>query len=148
MVPINFSKPSKNAFDFALHLFPHAVINLLHVCNYEYEDLLKKEEEQENISKSTLTKLKKAILLYLDNMMKKFIKSAGKKHRKISYSIHLGYPAPIIINEAEKKNQDLIVMGTQGHGKLHYLLIGRVAYAVLKETNKDILLVPPNRKTS
>jgi nucleotide-binding universal stress UspA family protein len=77
--------------------------------------------------------------------MKKFIKSFGKKHQKLSCSIDLGYPGTIILREAEKKNRDLIIMGTQGHSRIHYLFMGRVAYGVLRETTKDIFLVPPKK---
>lgn len=144
LVPIDFSKASKNALKYAIALFPDSNIDLLHVGDYEYEELLKKGESQGNVSKPQMQKLKKAILLYLDKQMKTFIKFIRKKHQKISYFIDVGYPGPIIIKEAEKKNRDLIIMGTQGHGKLHYLSMGRVANRVLKETNKDIFLIPPN----
>ena len=103
------------------------------------------EERKENIPKHKLIKLRKAVFLYLEDKIKKFIKSAGKKHQKLSYSIDLGYPGPVILKEAEKKNRDLIIMGTQGHSRMHYLFIGRVAHLVLRETKKDILLVPPKK---
>lgn len=90
--------------------------------------------------------MRKAILFYLENKMKKFIKGHNKQLDKNPYNIKLGYPGPVIINESSRINYDLIIMGTQGHGRRYYLFIGSVANWVLTETDKDILLVPP--KTS
>lgn len=145
LIPIDFSNASKNALNCALQLFSNATIELLHVGDYEYENLLKKEEDEENIPKNKIIKLRKAIVLYLEDKMKKFIKSVGKKHQKLSCSIDLGYPTPIILTKAEKKNRNLLIMGTQGHSRIHYLFMGRVAHGVLRETTKDILLVPPKK---
>lgn len=145
LVPIDFSQPSKNALNSAIQLFPKATIEMLHIGDYEYENLLRKEAKEENISRTKLNNLKKAILFYLEDKMKKFVKSIKKKQQILSSYIDLGYPAPIILKESETKNRDLIVMGTQGHGKMHYLFMGRVAHAVLRETTKDILLVPPKK---
>lgn len=146
LVPIDFSNSSENALISAQALFSDATIKLLHVGDYEYENLLKKEEKEKTIPKNKLIKLKKAVILYLENKMKKCIKSLGKHRQKISFLIDLGYPGPIILREAEKKTTDLVIMGTQGHGRMHYLFIGRVAHVVLREITKDILLVPPKNR--
>lgn len=148
LVPIDFSRASKDALNLAMRLFPDKKIEMLHIGDYEYENLLKKEEIEENISTNKLTKLKKAILLYLEDKMSKFKKSIKKQKQKLSYTIDLGYPAQLILKEAEKKNKDLIIMGTRGHGKIHYLFKGKVAHAVLRETKKDILFVPPIIKSN
>jgi nucleotide-binding universal stress UspA family protein len=142
LVPIDFSNTSKAAFNYCLRLFPNASTRLIHVGDYEYEDILKKKENEELIPKSKIIKLRKAVLFYLDNKMKKFIKGHNKQLNKNSYNIQLGYPGSVIINESTKLNCDLIIMGTQGHGRLHYLFIGSVANWVLTETDKDILLIP------
>ena len=71
LVPVDFSSTSKAAFNYSLQLFSNANIRLIHVGDYEYEDLLKKEEEEERIPKNKIIKMRKAILFYLDNQMKK-----------------------------------------------------------------------------
>lgn len=143
LVPVDFSSTSKTAFNYSLQLFSNTNIRLIHVGDYEYEDLLKKEEKEEPIPKNKIIKMRKAILFYLDDKMKKFIKGHNKQLDKNPYHIQLGYPGPSIINESRKTNCGLIIMGTQGHGRLYYLFIGSVANWVLTETDKDILLVPP-----
>lgn len=145
LVPVDFSDSSKNALNYTLQLFPTSSLQLIHVGDYQYEELLKKEKKAEEMSKNKINKLRKAILYYLENQMKKFIKGHGKQLNKHPYTIKLGYPGPTILNEAKKFNPDLIIMGTQGHGRIHYLFIGSVANWVLTETDKDILLVPPTK---
>lgn len=142
LCPVDFSNSSKVVLKNCLELFPSTRIRLIHAGDYEYESLLKREERKEYMTKDKLIKMRKAILFYLESKMKKFIKSYCKKLNKNSYDIQLGYPGPIIVSESKKLNYDLIVMGTQSHGRTHYLSIGSVANWVLTETDKDILLIP------
>lgn len=143
LLPVDFSNPSKNALTYSLQLFPTSSLKLIHVGDYQYEELLKREKKAEEMSKTQINKMRKAILFYLEKKMKQFTKGHGKQVNKHPFSIILGYPGPTILNEAKKFNPDLIIMGTQGHGRIHYLFIGSVANWVLTETDKDILLVPP-----
>lgn len=129
--------------NYALQVFNNRNTRLIHVGDYEYENLLIREEKEEQVPRNKIIKMRKAILFYLDNRMKKFIRGFRNKLDKNPYNITIGYPGPIITKEAIKLNHDLIIMGTQGHGRIHYLFIGSVANRVLTETDKDILLVPP-----
>ena len=142
LIPTDFSKVSKNALDYACNLFPKSNFHLLHVGDYDFENLLTQGEELE-IPENKMIKLRKSILFYLNNQMKIFTKSFRKKLGKYSTDIVLGYPGPSIVEAAKASNIDVIVMGTQGHGQHHYLFIGSVAQWVLADCDKDILLVPP-----
>jgi nucleotide-binding universal stress UspA family protein len=135
LLPVDFSNASKKAVQFGQALFPRASFELYHVGGHEYVDLVNKD-----LSHSKRSELKKAIFSYLDNEMKKFLKLM--KRKKTSYHFDFGYPSLSIIKEAKKNNVDLLIMGTQGHGKKHYLEIGSVARAVLHEVNKNILFIP------
>lgn len=140
-IPVDFSNISKKALNYTLKLFHNTDVRLFHVGDYEYENVLK--EKKQEIRKPKFTEIKKAIFAYLENKMKKFTKGYSKKLNKHPYKITLGYPGPTIINEVQKLKYDLVVMGTQGHGRIHYLFIGSVANWVLTEGSSDILLVPP-----
>ncbi|MHB1220515.1 MAG: universal stress protein [Gammaproteobacteria bacterium] len=143
LVPTDFSKVSKKALDYASKLFPKSNFRLLHVGDYDFENLLVKEEKKLEIPQSKIIKLRKAILFDLTNKMKIFTKGYSKKLGKYFTDIVLGYPGPSIIKAAKASNSDVIVMGTQGHGSHHYLFIGSVAQWVLTDCDTDILLVPP-----
>ena len=143
LVPVDFSLASRNALEFADKLFPKSDIRLLHVGDHDYEDFLKKEHD---VPKEKIKKIREAILFSLGEKMKTFIKKYGTKLKQSSYDIKLGYPGVVIVDEAKKQSQDIVIMGTEGHNERHYLFIGRVASLVLLETDRDVLLVPPKQK--
>ena len=58
-----------------------------------------------------------------------------------------GNPADEILAQAEERNCDLIVMGTQGHGILEDALIGSTARRVIRRSKKPVLVVRLPEKT-
>jgi nucleotide-binding universal stress UspA family protein len=52
-----------------------------------------------------------------------------------------GYPSAAIIDVAEKKSADLIVMGSHGRSGLKRLWIGSVAESVVREAPVPVLIV-------
>lgn len=143
LVPLDFSSVSKKVLNVVTHFFKNTNIRFIHIGDFEFQEMLQREIVKDEISKAKLLKLRKAILSYLNKDMKRFIKGYTSQLKNYTYQITLGYPGPIIKMEADKTKRDLIVMGTQSHGPMHYLFIGRVANWVLKESDKDILLIPP-----
>jgi hypothetical protein len=57
----------------------------------------------------------------------------------------IGYPGLVILQEAKRKDLNLVIMGTQRHNAYYYKWLGSVASRVLIEIDKDILLVPSKR---
>lgn len=53
-----------------------------------------------------------------------------------------GIPAEVIIEEANKIEADLIVIGSLGHNTLYNIFIGSVASEVIKHASVPILVVP------
>lgn len=51
------------------------------------------------------------------------------------------WPAPAIVNTAERGNADLIVMGTHGRSGLSRVMLGSVTERVLRETDRPVLTV-------
>lgn len=142
LVPIDFSLASKNALQFTNQLFPKVDLQLLHVGDHQYENLL---NNKNNLPKKKVESIRESILFSLSEKAKKFIKSCNIRSMKASCNIKFGYPGVVIIDEAKRLNRDLVIMGTEGHSQRHYLFIGRVASRVLVEIDRDILLVPPNK---
>lgn len=142
LVPLDFSKASKQALQFAGQLFPKANFRLLHVGDHDYEELLKNKDE---LLAKKVKMLRNGVVLILQEKLKKFIQACNPKLIKARCDIKLGYPGTVIIEEAKKQKQDLVVMGTEGHSQRHYLFIGRTASRVLIEIDKDLLLVPPQK---
>lgn len=143
LIPIDFSSASKDALQFASQLFSKEKIQLLHVGDHEYEDLLKiKDDSQKNKIKT----IRESIMMLLNKKIKEFLDKSNLKLTNVRCDIKLGYPGMVILEEAKKQKQDLVIMGTEGHSQRHYLFIGRVANRVLIEIDRDILLVPPISK--
>lgn len=47
-----------------------------------------------------------------------------------------------IINESNKMNADIIVIGSHGHGAMYNLLMGSVVEGVIRESKTPVLVVP------
>ncbi|MEO5935726.1 MAG: universal stress protein [Terriglobales bacterium] len=57
-----------------------------------------------------------------------------------------GPTAKTLLNEADRLQIDLIVMGTHGRSSVMEVLVGSVSHAVLRITTIPVLLVPVRRK--
>ena len=57
-----------------------------------------------------------------------------------------GDPVVKILEEAEKLDVDLIVMGSHGHGAIYELLVGSVTEGVLRKARRPVLVVPSERE--
>lgn len=55
--------------------------------------------------------------------------------------VQRGNPVDVIIETAEKRECDMIIMGTKGHGGLAQMLIGSTAKKVLQQTKVPVLVV-------
>lgn len=61
-----------------------------------------------------------------------------------STEVRLGNPIRLIREMAKKENIDLIVMGTKGASGLEEILIGSNAASVIQNSNKPVLIIPPD----
>lgn len=53
-----------------------------------------------------------------------------------------GATAEALLNEASKRNVDMIIVGSHGHGAMHTLLLGSVSQGVLHKSECSVLVVP------
>lgn len=61
----------------------------------------------------------------------------------VETEVLIGRPAEAIVDMAEKRNADLIIMGTHGRTGLTHLLMGSVAEFVLRHAQCPVLTVRP-----
>jgi nucleotide-binding universal stress UspA family protein len=67
--------------------------------------------------------------------------SLASRNVKTEYVVELGDPAERLLEVAEQRDADLIVVGSSEHGFLERLLARPVDEAVARRAERDVLLV-------
>ena len=156
----DLSENARHAFAYAVSLanLYGASITLLHtveevpglvdkgVIGYigaERWEEIKKQHYQE--ARETLTG-KKRDYIPIREVLDQFCqhtKSSHEDHDFIADEILVtkGHPADEILSQAEKRNCDLIVMGTHGHGIVEEALLGSTARRVIRRSKNPVLVV-------
>ncbi len=57
-----------------------------------------------------------------------------------------GYIVEKILQEMERLDVDLVVMGSHGRGALYHMLLGSASEGVLKKSKRPVLIVPAQKK--
>ncbi|KTD22257.1 universal stress protein [Legionella londiniensis] len=135
LIATDFSEASQRAVEFAFQCFPEARFQLLHIVDIYYQQFL----TVNNVGKNERSNPTKNIFKKLDD----FLKDCKVKPDNFEKKVIGGYLADAIIMQSKKWSADLLVFGTQGHSKLHYLLMGSVAKRLVQLSNIDMLTVPP-----
>jgi nucleotide-binding universal stress UspA family protein len=55
-----------------------------------------------------------------------------------------GAPVARILDQAEQRAADYIVLGSHGHTAVYDLLVGSTAHGVLKKATCPVIIVPPS----
>ncbi|WP_296848544.1 universal stress protein [uncultured Methanobrevibacter sp.] len=76
----------------------------------------------------------------IESMNKKLAKKF-KQHVKVKKMVIPGLPSETIIRVAEEEDVDLIIIAASGKSGLHRFFIGSVAEKVLKNSERDVLLI-------
>lgn len=156
----DLSENARHAFAYAVSLanLYGAAITLLHVLTEVSESLdkrilgyisadrweeIKKQQVQE--AEETLTR-KKRKHVPIREALGQFCKDVKSSHANQDFVadeiiVTRGDPVDEILAQAEERNCDLIVMGTQGHGLLEEALIGSTARRVIRRSQKPVLVV-------
>ncbi|MFC3414141.1 universal stress protein [Algoriphagus hitonicola] len=137
LIPVDFSKNSEKALQFALKLFPENELDivLVHVVELVYD-------------------FASQAALALDSMHKdaeKLIKNLKAKYQDdrihIEGKVKEGTPSITLARLAEEEEASLIVMGTKGASGVKKVLVGSTATNLIKESTIPVLLVPEEAKS-
>jgi nucleotide-binding universal stress UspA family protein len=69
-----------------------------------------------------------------------FLGAIERSHAKWNITLRMGDPRDVILQEAKRRENDLIVLGANGKTQLPHVLIGSVAEAVLRAATCDVLV--------
>ena len=74
--------------------------------------------------------------------LKAMVHYLTEQNIKAKYDLKYGPVVDIIMQEAEKFNADLIVVGSQSHGFLYRTFIGSVSDGVMRQSPCPVMIVP------
>jgi nucleotide-binding universal stress UspA family protein len=78
--------------------------------------------------------------------LRRKVSDLESRNIKASYQVLVGDPAQSIMDFADKKKTDLVVMTTHGKSGLKRAIMGSVADSVIRESGKPVLVVRPQTK--
>ena len=132
LVPLDGSTNSFRGLDVAIHMAreSHATITGLYVVG------VVKPKVNEPISS-----LEKILLEHAQNIMKKAKLRAAKKGILFFDRVSYGDGGSRIVDIAEKKNFDLIVIGSRGMSAAKEIFLGSTSNYVLHKSKKPVLIV-------
>lgn len=145
LVPLDGSPTSMEAADYAIMLstLHHAQIVLLHVLNVaEYYSSLQFFEVKQPIeSKEIIEEAKKEANKWFNIVKKKIDEKLGKQIELETYITISQSTVKSILDFAEEKNVDLIVVGTRGHSGIKKLLLGSTASGIVTYSSCPVIVV-------
>ena len=145
LVPLDGSPTSMEAADYAIMLstLHHAQIVLLHVLNVaEYYSSLQFFEVKQHIeSKEIIEEAKKEANKWFNLVKKKIDERLGKQIELETYITISQSTVKSILDFAEEKNVDLIVVGTRGHSGIKKLLLGSTASGIVTYSSCPVIVV-------
>ena len=145
LVPLDGSPTSMKAADYAIMLstLHHSQIVLLHVLNVaEYYSSLQFFEVKQPIeSKEIIEEAKKEANKWFNIIKKKIDERLGKQIELETYITISQSTVKSILDFAEEKNVDLIVVGTRGHSGIKKLLLGSTASGIVTYSSCPVIVV-------
>ncbi len=145
LVPLDGSPTSMEAADYAIMLstLHHAQIVLLHVLNVaEYYSSLQFFEVKQPIeSKEIIEEAKKEANKWFNRVKKKIDEKLGTQTKLETYIIISQSTVKSILDFAEEKNVDLIVVGTRGRSGIKKLLLGSTASGIVTYSSCPVIVV-------
>ncbi|MEN2994686.1 MAG: universal stress protein [Thermodesulfovibrio sp.] len=127
LCPVDFSEYSLKALNFAKNIANkcNCELKVLHVIpEQKVRSIIEDQEEREK---------------YIKFLKEDAKEQLQKINEKLKYEIVAGIPAEEIIKKS--KEVDLIVIGSKGRSYTEAVIIGSVAEAVIKHSQKPVLLV-------
>ncbi|MCO5045724.1 MAG: universal stress protein [Verrucomicrobia bacterium] len=138
LVPVDFSPITETVLDTAKTLARalRAEIVLLHVAQPEPEFITYEpgpESVRQAVAREMTENHRKVQALH---------RQLETENIPATSLVVQGYIVEKILQEIERLNIDLVVMGSHGRSALYHMLLGSVSEGVLKKSKRPILIVP------
>jgi len=151
LVPTDFSENSDLAFKHAVMLARQndAQIYLLHVIPpvdtsmKNYLSTYMGQEVYEEFERNKLKEHQEDLKKELDDFAKTELADFPEDLKRfVGADVTIGNPVTRILEVAEEKDIDVIVMGTHGRGILEHAFLGSVAEKVLRKAQRPVFAIP------
>lgn len=138
LVPVDRSSQSEKAFDYVLDELQEPRITLLHVINpasvFAYGDEF--EFDAEGYRREERRRREDA-----ERMLDEFEEEASARGFEVETVIRTGRPARRILETAEERDVDHVVMGSHGRSGVGRVLFGSVAESVTRRSPVPVTVV-------
>ncbi len=136
LVPLDFSEHAEAILEWAGHLAAQhgSQLILLHVYHLpvEFQQL-----EGAYLPPDFWSNMKSEA----EQSLERYTTELQGRGQKVEAIVREGYPATVIIEEAESQEADLIVIGTHGLSGLKHMLLGSIAERVVQKSPCPVLTV-------
>lgn len=135
LLPTDFSQNANKATEIAFRLAKQSngQVTILHAYDLPYSD------------RSMTTSLLEVMKENAEGNMAEFeTKIKAQYGDKYAVQVRLGNPIRLIHEVSDQDDIDMVVMGTKGASGIEEILIGSNAASVIQNTNKPVMVIPPN----
>lgn len=139
LVPTDFSKNANNALDYTISLAKNENIKIILLHAFTIPEA-SNDLSIENFAEQLLSK-EKEIKKMMEVLCSKVSKTSNIKCESITKP---GNPIEVIIEIAQKRKVNLLVMGTTGAKGIKEVFVGSNTYRVIDETSCPVLVIPEN----
>lgn len=140
LVPVDFSAWSDNALALARAIAPGARLVLMHAYQVPFESHLRLAGIGEDDIQGHREAARRGALEKLDELATRAGLGAGDVQLVAAH----GPAVSRILEQAEERDADLIVLGKHGAGMVEELLLGSVTKHVLADARQDVLIAQPH----
>ncbi|MFM9850341.1 MAG: universal stress protein [Hyphomicrobiaceae bacterium] len=137
MVAVDFSRPSRQALEFALLLFPGAQFTVLHAYDVPFKAFL----TDPRTAKAFARRHERDMTLLIENVVADLKTRFGEVTCEITPVLERGFATNVVHAQVKELKPDLVVVGTHGRSGLRQALLGSVAQDLISTLAGDVLAV-------
>ena len=137
LVPMDASTMAERALAFALEEHPNARITVVHVINPLEDAYVASDDDLY----AQFSALKEAARRRAENLFEEVEETAAAAGREVETELVIGQPARLIVELAEDRDADQIVIGSHGRSGVARILLGSVAETVSRRSPVPVTIV-------
>lgn len=139
LVPVDYSKPSLRAVNYALELAKSINAEVI-IHNAIFPFMMTEDYFEYSIIENSINAKKEKLQKFIKKLLKKEIANEVK----ITYSCGVGLPCQSILEVTKTQKIDLIILGTGGTKDFNQVIIGSKTATIVSNCSVPILLLPVN----